>query len=234
MNGKLRWLGLSFVEFTTADGKVIYFDPWVKSKGNPSCLLEIDDIKSADLVLVSHDHEDHIGSASDLCKNTGAILGGPTETMWRLMDEGLPKELVSNSGSGYLVGGGIEMDWVKVVATPAHHTSNTSCAIGHIVIAADGTTLYHTGDTSLTAEMAIYAHLYPLDIVLLPIGGGGTMDALQAAEAVRLMNPKKVMPMHFEWNPEPLKALEEFIGLCTMKAPQVEIIRPISSQYIDL
>ena len=62
--------------------------------------------------------------------------------------------------------------------------------------------------------MGIYAQLYPLDVVLLPIGGGGTMDAFQAAEAVRLMVPKQVMPMRFEWHPEPLRALEDFIRFC--------------------
>ena len=93
MSGKLRWLGLAFVEFTTAGEKVVFFDPWTKSKGNPSCPLDIDDIQRADLVLVSHDHGDHIGSASDLCQKTGALLGGATETMWRLINEGLSKEL---------------------------------------------------------------------------------------------------------------------------------------------
>jgi L-ascorbate metabolism protein UlaG (beta-lactamase superfamily) len=232
MPGRLRWLGLAFVEFTTVDDKVILFDPWVKSKGNPSCPLEIEDIDRADLVLVSHDHEDHIGSAADICQKTGALLGGPTETMWRLIAEGLPKELVVNDGTGYLVGGGVDLGWVKVVATPAHHTSNTSCAIGHIVITADGTTLYHAGDTSLTAEMGIYAQLYPLDVALIPVGGGGTMDAFQAAEAVRLMVPKQVMPMHFEWNPAPLQALDDFIEFCTQKASDVRIIKPVAGTRV--
>jgi L-ascorbate metabolism protein UlaG (beta-lactamase superfamily) len=58
------------------------------------------------------------------------------------------------------VGGGVNLDWIQVLAAPAHHTSNTSCAIGHIVIASDRTTIYHTGDTSLTAEMGIYAARY--------------------------------------------------------------------------
>jgi L-ascorbate metabolism protein UlaG (beta-lactamase superfamily) len=232
--GKLRWLGLAFVEFTTADDKVILFDPWVKSKGNPSCPLEIDDIERADLILVSHDHEDHIGSAADLCRKTGALIGGPTETMWRLISDGLPKELVVNDGMGYLVGGGVNLGWVQAVATPAHHTSNTSCAIGHIVIAADGTTLYHTGDTSLTAKMGIYAHLYPLDVVLLPVGGGGTMDAFQAAEAIRLMTPKQVMPIHFEWNSSPLQALDDFIKFCSQKVPQVRIIKPVSGAQVTI
>ena len=234
MSGKLRWLGLAFVEFTTAGDKIVFFDPWTKSKGNPSCPLDIDDIQRADLVLVSHDHEDHIGSASDVCQKTGALLGGATETMWRLINEGLSKELVVNDGMGYLVGGGIELDWVKVVATPAHHTSDTSCALGHIVIAADGTTIYHVGDTSLIAEMEIYARIYPVDVALVPVGGGGTMDAYQAAEAVRMISPKQVLPMHFEWNASPQKALEDFMRFCREKNPDVSIIRPVAGEYVNI
>lgn len=234
MPGKLRWLGLAFVEFRTTDDKIIIFDPWVKSKGNPSCPLEIEDIDRADLVLVSHDHEDHIGSAADISQKTGSLLGGPVGTMRRLIDEGLPKDLVVNDGLGYLPGGGVEFDWIKVVATPAHHSSDTSCAIGHIIIAGDGTTIYHTGDTSLTAEMSIYAQLYPIDVLLIPIGGIGTMDAYQAAEAVHLMKPKQVMPMHFEWNPAPQQALEHFIKFCLQKAPGVRLIKPIAGQDVGI
>lgn len=234
MPGKLRWLGLAFVEFTTIDDKVVFFDPWTKSKGNPGCPIEVEDIKRADLVLASHDHEDHIGSAIPLCQKTGALMGGPTETMWRLIEEGLSKTQVVNDGMGYLVGGGVDLGWVKVVATPAHHTSDTSCAIGHIVIAADGTTIYHVGDTSLTADLEVYARIYPVDILLVPVGGGGTMDAYQAAEAVRMINPKKVLPMHYEWNAEPQQALEDFMKFCREKNPEVPIIPPVAGKYVDI
>ena len=64
MKSKLRWLGVAFVELITSDDKVILFDPWTKTDGSPSCPLETADIHRADLVLVSHDHFDHVGSAA--------------------------------------------------------------------------------------------------------------------------------------------------------------------------
>jgi L-ascorbate metabolism protein UlaG (beta-lactamase superfamily) len=234
MPGKLRWLGLAFVEFITAGDNVVFFDPWTKSKGNPSCPLEVEDIERADLVLASHDHEDHIGSAIPLCQKTGALMGGATETMWRLIEDGLSKEQVVNGGMGYLTGGGVDLGWCRVVATPAHHTSDTSCAVGHIVIAADGTTLYHVGDTSLTADLEVFARLYQVDVVLLPVGGGGTMDAFQAAEAVRMMQPKQVMPMHYEWNSNPQQALADFMRFCREKNPGIRIIKPVAGKYVDI
>lgn len=36
MPGTIRWLGHAFVEWTTADDKVILFDPWTKDDGNPA------------------------------------------------------------------------------------------------------------------------------------------------------------------------------------------------------
>ena len=110
--------------------------------------------------------------------------------MKRLAAEGFPKEQILNFGFGYMPGGGAELDWITINATPAFHASDTGVALGHIVRAKDGTTIYHTGDTALLAEMEIYARLYPLDVVLLPIGGVFTMDAKQAAHALTMLKPK--------------------------------------------
>ncbi|HEX2954625.1 MAG TPA: MBL fold metallo-hydrolase [Bacillota bacterium] len=225
MSGTIRWLSVAFVEYRSTSGQVILFDPWTKSNGNWLCPYENRDIKEADLILVSHDHQDHIASASDLTKQTGALLGGPDETMKRLiMEEGLTEEQIVNHGAGYLVGGGTELPWVKVVTTPAHHTSRTSMPLGTIAILKDGTTLYHAGDTSITAEMEIYGRLYPLDLAILPIFGQATMDYIQAAEAVRLMHPRKVMPIHFDFCAEPAKVLNQFVEHCKDVNPNVEVI----------
>jgi len=224
MAGKIRWLGHAFVEFTTADDKVILFDPWTKADGNPSCPIESDAIERADLVLISHDHFDHIGSAVAVCNKTGALLGGPVQTVKRLIDEGFNEGQVVNFGFGYMVGGGVELDWVKVTATPAFHSSDTACALGNIVIAKDGTTVYHAGDTCVFGDMALYGRLYPMDVACLPIGGVFTMDAFQAAEAVKLLNPKKVLPIHYASFPIITKTAETFVSLCAEKTPDIKVL----------
>lgn len=235
MSGKIRWLGGAFVEFTTTDGKVILFDPWTKTDGNSTCPLETSEIQKADLVLVSHDHFDHVASAVSICKQTGALLGGQDETIKRLMnEEGISAEQVVNNGAGYIVGGGAELDWVKIISTPAIHTSNTSIPSGTIVITDDGTTVYHAGDTSITAEMEIFARLYPLDVAILPIFGIATMDGIQAAEAVRLMHPKQVMPIHFDFCSEPEKVLNEFVVLCQSVNPKVKTLHSVQGTYFEI
>ena len=224
MSGVIRYLGHAFVEFTTADNKIILFDPWTKDDGNPACPIETEKIERADLVLVSHDHFDHIGSAVAICKNTGALLGGAVQTVKRLTEEGLSTEQVVNFGSGYMVGGGVELDWVKVVSTPAFHSSDTACAIGTIARASDGTTVYHAGDTSLFGDMELFGRLYPLDVALVPIGGVFTMDTFQASEAVRMLNPKIAIPIHYASFPIIAKTADEFVVQCGEKAPHVKVV----------
>ena len=224
MSGVIRYLGHAFVEFTTADNKIILFDPWTKDDGNPACPIETEKIERADLVLVSHDHFDHIGSAVAICKNTGALLGGAVQTVKRLTEEGLSTEQVVNFGSGYMVGGGVELDWVKVVSTPAFHSSDTACAIGTIARASDGTTVYHAGDTSLFGDMELFGRLSPLDVALVPIGGVFTMDTFQASEAVRMLNPKIAIPIHYASFPIIAKTADEFVVQCGEKAPHVKVV----------
>jgi L-ascorbate metabolism protein UlaG (beta-lactamase superfamily) len=223
MPGKIRWWGHSFVEFTTVDGKVILFDPWTKDHGNPACTIDAEEVKKADLVLISHDHFDHIASAATLCKNTGALLGGPVQTVKRLVGEGLNEEQVVNFGYGYMVGGGVELDWVKVTSVPAFHSSDTACALGTIVKTADGTTVYHAGDTSLFGDMALFGRLYPMDVAFVPIGGIFTMDAYQASEAVKMLNPKVAVPIHYASFPIIAKTAHEFSKQCSEKAPRVKV-----------
>ncbi len=223
MSKTIRFLGHSFVEFTTADGKVVLFDPWTKDAGNPACPVNVADMEKADLVLVSHDHFDHIGSAVEICKKTGAMLGGPAQTVARLTAEGFSADQVANFGMGYMVGGGVTLDWVQVVATPAFHSSDTACAMGTIVKAGDGTTVYHAGDTALFSDMALYGRLYPTDVALLPIGGVFTMDAYQAGEAVKMINPKTVVPIHYASFPIIAQTADDFIAQCAQKAPDVTV-----------
>ncbi|MFO7964840.1 MAG: metal-dependent hydrolase [Desulfobacterales bacterium] len=218
----IRFLGHAFVELTTEQGKTVLFDPWTKDAGNPSCPLDAADVNNADLVLVSHDHFDHIGSAVEICKRTGALFGGPAQTAARLTAEGFSADQVVNFGMGYMVGGGVSLDWIQVTSTPAFHSSDTACAMGTIV-KTGGITVYHAGDTALFGDMALYARLYPMDVALLPIGGVFTMDAYQAAEAVKMIGPKVVVPIHYASFPIIAPTADDFVDQCSKKAPEVVV-----------
>jgi len=235
MKVTIRWFGHAFVELRTEDGKVILFDPWTKDDGNPACPIGIDEITQADLILVSHDHHDHIGSVPAIASKTGALVGGPVQTIRRLIEEGLiPEDRGVNFGFGYMVGGGTDLDWVKVVATPAFHSSDSACALGNIAILKGGPTVYHAGDTAIFSEMEIYGRLYPIDLALLPIGGTFTMDARQAAEAVRMLKPRRVMPIHYASFPIVAKTADEFTAYCKKQNPGVEVLSPPVGESVTI
>ncbi len=232
--GSLRWLGHAFFEFVTGEGKVVLIDPWTQDDGNPACPLTREGIEKADLILASHDHFDHIGSARALSDKTGAPIGAAVQTLGRLVEEGLPEDRAANHGMGFNPGGGMDLGWAKVVATQAFHSSDTGVPLGLIIRAQDGTTVYHAGDTGIFGDMELLGRLYPLDAAILPMGGVFTMDAFQAAQATALLKPKVVIPMHFASFPVIAPEAGEFAGLCARYAPDTEVRVLAAGESTDL
>ena len=66
----IRWLGHSAFKISSSDAHVV-IDPFLA----PQFGLTVADVGHVDLVLVTHDHGDHVGAAADICQATGAMLG---------------------------------------------------------------------------------------------------------------------------------------------------------------
>ncbi|GAH96669.1 unnamed protein product, partial [marine sediment metagenome] len=82
----------------------------------------------------------------------------------------------------------------------------------------DEVSVCHLGDLGhvLTAEQA--EELGNVDILLLPVGGVSTINAPAAAEVVRRLEPKVVIPMHYKtqalsWELEPVGRFLKEIGV---------------------
>jgi len=71
--------------------------------------------------------------------------------------------------------------------------------------------------------MGLFGRLYPMDAALLPIGGVFTMDAYQASEAVKMIHPKMVVPIHYASFPIIAQTAGDFIRQCAQKAPDVAV-----------
>ncbi len=104
--------------------------------------------------------------------------------------------------------------------TPSGKHEKQAGGVGYIITMSDGLRVYHTGDTSLIPEMAEGI----ADVVLVPIGGEGNMDAAQAAEVIKVIKPKMAVPMHYEPNKEGKAEAERFKALCGSSAT-VEILK---------
>jgi L-ascorbate metabolism protein UlaG (beta-lactamase superfamily) len=193
MSYTLTWHGHANFQITTPELSIL-IDPWFE--GNPSATIKAADVDPVGLVLVTHDHGDHMGQALEICRSTGASLGAQVELAGHLMEQGLPQEQVLN-GIGFNIGGTVEYKGVKVTMVQAFHSAERGTPVGFIITLDNGFTLYHAGDTGVFSSMALWGRLYPLDLAMLPIGGVFTMDPRQAALACLLLRCKTVVPMHW-------------------------------------
>lgn len=221
MAHSIKWLGHAACQITSEKGTVILIDPWIT--GNPVCPVQKDDIKKADLILVTHDHFDHMGEdIPDLVKATGATVIVQPELGGVLMEAGVSQDNIIN-GMGMNIGGTVEAAGVKVTMTQAFHSSTAGDPAGFIVTLEDGKTIYHAGDTGVFGDMEIFGKLYNIDLALLPIGSVFVMDPLQAAYGLTLLKPKKVIPIHYKTFPILVQDAGEFIRLAREYAPEVQV-----------
>ncbi|MEM2975151.1 MAG: metal-dependent hydrolase [Candidatus Bathyarchaeia archaeon] len=211
---KIRWLGHAACEIEM-NGKIVLIDPWLD--GNPKAAVKASDIKKADIVCVTHDHMDHLGDAFQICKRTGATFVGTYELGTHARENGV-KEVV-----GINVGGTADVKGIKVSMMQAIHTSGKGVAVGFI-IKGEEKTIYHAGDTAVFGDMKLIGEIYHPDIAILPIGGYYTMGAEEAAEAVKLIQPKIVIPIHYGTFPVLASTAEEFIKNVKERAPKVKVI----------
>ncbi|MFA4837560.1 MAG: metal-dependent hydrolase [Dehalococcoidia bacterium] len=219
---KIKWLAHSGFMITSPKGKIIFIDPWIE--GNSLCPVKMSDIKAADLVLVSHDHADHVGNAVDISKKTGAIVCAAPETARRFQQElGLPAQNAV-FGSGMNIGGSVEIKGITVTMTQACHSSATASPAGYVIKLEDGTVIYHSGDTGIFGSMQLLGEIHRIDLALLPIGGVYTMDPAQAAKALKLLNAKVAIPMHYKTWPFLEQNGSRFVELAKKEAPKTKVV----------
>ncbi|MCK4889979.1 MAG: metal-dependent hydrolase, partial [Candidatus Aminicenantes bacterium] len=183
---KIKWIGHSAL--LLEGSRKVLIDPFLS--GNPAATVSLDDITECDVVIVTHDHGDHIGDSFEICKKTGAIFVSLNEISELAEKEGLTAEKMN-------VGGTIENNGVKVSIVPALHTADLGGTAVGVVVEFDGVTVYHAGDTGLSMEMVLIGEMYKPDIAFLPIDGRFTMTPRLAAKAVELLKVPKVVPIHF-------------------------------------
>ncbi|MDR1958249.1 MAG: metal-dependent hydrolase [Planctomycetaceae bacterium] len=217
MTTKIQWHGHSNFQISE-DGVNIIVDPFF-----PTDVAAWKRIAPPDLVLVTHDHSDHVGSAVEICRLTGAMLGCVVGTAEPLLKRGLPQSQVLN-GIGFNIGGTVSFRNTQITMTQAFHSSDSGVPVGYIVKMPSGFTWYHAGDTGIFASMEILGKLYPIDTALLPMGGVFTMEARQAALACSLLQAKSVIPMHWGTFPVLSQNTDRFREELTLLCPDCRFI----------
>lgn len=212
--GYVRWFGHAAFEVYIDNVKIL-IDPWIS---NPLSPIKIEELKNIDLILVTHDHFDHLGDTVEIAKRTGAQVLSVPELSNYLKEQGL-------NTIGMNIGGSTEFKGLKIAMTQAFHTSSRGFPVGYVVTGRE-TSIYHTGDTGLFGDMKIIGELYKPKISLLPIGGYYTMGINEALVAIDLIKPEVVIPMHYNTFPVIQADAEKFRELATKKGVKCIILKP--------
>jgi L-ascorbate metabolism protein UlaG (beta-lactamase superfamily) len=192
MATRVCWLGHACV-LVESDGKRLLMDPFLT--GNPAAAVKAEDVK-ADFILVSHGHGDHVGDAVAIAKRTGATVVANYEISEWFKAQGV------NNVHGQQHGGGHRFSFGRLKLTLAFHGSvlpdgtygGNPC--GFHLFLNDGAKIYNAADTGLFGDMRLIGE-EGVDLAILPIGDNYTMGPEDALRAVRFLQPKKVLPIHY-------------------------------------
>ena len=210
METQLTWYGQSAFKIVTPSDNVLLIDPWLTNPVYDKGRDDLASLKDVDLILVSHGHSDHVGNAVEIGKKTRAKLVATFDLSAAMVAGlGYPRELADNETTGHF-GGTLKLlnGEVAVTFVPAWHgagveTDENSAPVyggtpsGLVIAIRNGPTIYHTGDTDLFSDMALVSRFNKIDIMLVCIGDHFTMGPARAAEAVKLIAPETVIPMHY-------------------------------------
>jgi L-ascorbate metabolism protein UlaG (beta-lactamase superfamily) len=191
MSLSVKWHGHGALSFDVG-GSSILVDPFFT--GNPSARVSPDDIR-ADYILISHGHGDHVGDALTIAGRDQALVISNFEICNWFAAQG------HDNVHAQHIGGAYEHPFGRVKLTIAFHGSGLpdgsygGMPAGFLLSMA-GKEVYVAGDTALFSDMILIGRA-GLDLAILPIGDNFTMGPDDALDAVKFLEPKVVIPVHF-------------------------------------
>ncbi len=162
--------------------------------GNPDAPISAD-AAEANFILISHGHGDHVGDAVAIAKRTGALCVANFEIANWLGNQGVKSH-------GQHIGGGFHYPFGYLKLTQALHGSSLPDGsyggnpAGFLITTPEGIKIYFAGDTGLFGDMRLIGE-EGIDLAVLPIGDNYTMGPDDALRAVKLLQPKMVVPVHY-------------------------------------
>jgi len=196
---KISYHGHSVVKVKT-DDQAILIDPFIT--GNEACDLDPNTVE-ADVILLTHGHNDHVGDTVAIAKRTGALVVALNELAVYLGRKGINTHPMN-------IGGAYEFDFGRVKFTHAFHGSSYeeddgtfiyTGMPGGILLTIDEKTIYHVGDTALFSDLKMIGELNDIDLAFIPIGDNFTMGPEDALIAADWINAKTVVPVHYNTFP---------------------------------
>lgn len=192
MSIKITWYSHATLGLE-ADGYNLLVDPYFT--GNPAATTAADKV-SADYILITHGHFDHVGDAVSIAKRTGATVLSNFEIAEWMEKQGVQKT------HGQHIGGAHEFAFGTLKLTPALHGSglpdgtNGGNPAGFLLTLKNGKKIYIAGDTGLFSDMKLIGQ-EGIEVAFVPIGDNYTMGPDDAYKAMELIQPKHAIPIHY-------------------------------------
>jgi len=166
---EIKYLGHASFLIKTKTARVVTdpFDPEMVGLKFPKT--------EADIVTVSHNHKDH-----NQVKNVSGI-------------NGVEPLIIDMAGEFEKIG-------VRVFGFQSFHDKTKGSERGENIlykIEAEGISVLHCGDLGVIPEESFLEAIGEVDILMVPVGGFYTIDAEEAAQLVRKIEPSIVIPMHY-------------------------------------
>lgn len=195
MGVKLTWFGHAALGLETG-GYRLLVDPFLS--GNPAASTSPESV-SADFVLITHGHGDHVGDAVQIAKRSNALVISNFEICNWISKQGVKTHAQH-------LGGGFHHPFGYLKLTLALHGSALPDGsyggnpAGFLLTTNEGQKIYMAGDTGLFGDMRLIGE-EGIDLAVLPIGDNYTMGPADALRAVKLIGPKHVLPIHYDTFP---------------------------------
>lgn len=213
---ELKFLGHSCFLLDDGAHKVLT-DPFLT--GNAEAAVSAEQVE-ADYIFVTHGHSDHVGDAVDIAKRTGAPVCCTVDLAEGLFGPAGVQVQVGN------LGGTIPMPFGSAKFFQAIHGSGVAgCLSCGFLFEMGGRKIYHAGDTALMSDMALLAE-EKIDVALLPIGDVFTMGPADALRAVKMIQPKLIIPMHYNTFPPIAQDPDAFAAAVKAAGFEARVLRP--------
>ena len=196
----ITWTGHATFLIATGAGTILV-DPFFDDC--PTASMKAADV-ACDAILLTHAHFDHVADAAAIAKRTGAKVCCAFEIANWLGKQGIANLQPMNHGGTVAVPGG-----TATMDLAFHSSSLPDGSYGgnpaSWLLDVGGKRIYVAGDTGVFADMARIGRPRGgrgLDLAILPIGDVFTMGPTNSLEAIELLQPKAVLPCHYNtWPP---------------------------------
>lgn len=193
MSVSVKWYGHGTYGLNVGEHKIVV-DPFF-APDNPVAPVTVDEVE-ADFILQTHGHGDHISDTMALATRTGALVISNFEICNWLNAQG------HENTHGMNFGGGYPFDFGRVEMTLALHSSGLPDGAyggnpGGFLVHAEDKRVYFAGDTAIFSDMKLIGEV-GIDLAVLPIGDNFTMNAQSSLRAIEFLQPKVVIPGHYD------------------------------------